>query len=794
MRLVREEMGRRRGSTLAVAFMAIASVPVARSAAAADDPGGVALTLSGLPSAPRSERSLRIAARGMGIQFRAPTTSALTALKTYWRGATDHCRIILYDDVSGQPGKALASASLVDGGVGWVSTALAGTVTAGNTYHLLFACDGFGSRLTYVTDSDRTARAMDAWDLEEVHVGQTMPRRGTATPLFALVFADGSWWGQPYRAMRGRPQVRVCGADQVSIDFTATRPLAITDVEVDGVGKVDYTLSQNGAMLLTGGVDQAASSSPKTLTAGTTYTLQLLGDHGSCFTERALVTDLPLGPSLAGTSVAALNQSDDGGRTWRSRGPVTIPVTLKGSDAPLAGCGDGNLDPGEQCDGAADAACPGHCTEGCTCAPTTCGNGRLDAGEQCDGPTDAACPGECSSACTCSAPTQPPPPARPYKSVYASGYLGAYDPATIPVWPKKMGLILGGPDGEGPMLGAAKAAAAAAGNGDARFVFYMSLTSLDRQCGCSDANFYDSFKSQHPEWLLRDASGNLVGTFVSQLGPSRQIAIDVGNPALVDAWANWAFAAMDRYGWDGVFADNVVRGTFYNWSAVPVNPRTGRNYTTAEYRQDTLAALQRMRQAFDARGKIFVGNHTGGWESFDDPLIQQQVTAMHGVEIEGCFLSPDGYYSESQWIQQTQYLDFANRRGILTMCNGVGDAHRDAGRRSYLLASYLLTKEGMSNLAEVNSVNEWWGGLDLALGAPLGRFACLDPGAGLAQSPDCPSSGKIYVREWQRGRVLVNPTAGTSVTVPLGATFLRDGNPVSSVSLPPHTGVVLVRP
>jgi hypothetical protein len=44
-------------------------------------------------------------------------------------------------------------------------------------------------------------------------------------------------------------------------------------------------------------------------------------------------------------------------------------------------CGDGDVDPGEVCDGGDDSACPGNCQSDCTCAPSTCptGGGELDA-------------------------------------------------------------------------------------------------------------------------------------------------------------------------------------------------------------------------------------------------------------------------------------------------------------------------------------------------------------------------------------------------------------------------------
>src|SRR5439155_19179729 len=210
---------------------------------------------------------------------------------------------------------------------------------------------------------------------------------------------------------------------------------------------------------------------------------------------------------------------------------ATFPVRLMGSDAPLASCGDGRRDADEQCDGADDAACPGHCRSTCTCrpvdppAPATCGDGRLDEGEACDGAADAACPGLCTSSCRCAdAPPPPSPPAGSYRSIYASGYLGHYDAATIPVWPTRLGLMFGEANAQGPLVAPAKALATANGNGEARFIFYLSLTDMDSRCQCFDQQFYDGFRGHHPEWILTDAAGNRVTT---NHGTGRLVAPDV---------------------------------------------------------------------------------------------------------------------------------------------------------------------------------------------------------------------------------------------------------------------------
>jgi len=167
---------------------------------------------------------------------------------------------------------------------------------------------------------------------------------------------------------------------------------------------------------------------------------------------------------------------------------------------------------------------------------------------------------------------------------------------------------------------------------------------------------------------------------------------------------------------------------------------------------------------------------------------------MNGVRIENCVFDWDGSpLSERRWIGQLQYLDFANRNAVATQCQGVRGTIADPAKRDFILATSLLVKEGFSGIAELNHVSNWWGSLDVDLGAPRGAYACLDPGAGLAPSADCPSEGKVYSRDWDHGRVLVNPSADATVTVPLGETLVANGDAVTSVTLEPRSGAILVR-
>lgn len=74
-------------------------------------------------------------------------------------------------------------------------------------------------------------------------------------------------------------------------------------------------------------------------------------------------------------------------------------------DCTCAVCGDNVIAPGfEDCDGTADAACPGLCqgiSDPFPCSCPVCGDGAVNGNEQCDDNDDLACPGNCGSTCTC---------------------------------------------------------------------------------------------------------------------------------------------------------------------------------------------------------------------------------------------------------------------------------------------------------------------------------------------------------------------------------------------------------
>jgi myo-inositol-hexaphosphate 3-phosphohydrolase len=190
----------------------------------------------------------------------------------------------------------------------------------------------------------------------------------------------------------------------------------------------------------------------------------LLDTIGAVSPNDAVSVDLTPAVSGDGTYCFAMDTLSDDGVQYRSREAASGRPRIEIALVPHY-CGDGSVNqPGEECDGFDDAACPGACDLDCGCpsapsttsttttttvptttttiptttttvpittttvptttttvptttttVPTTttttipppvCGDGTVNrAAEQCDGSDALACPGSCRVDCTCPAPT-----------------------------------------------------------------------------------------------------------------------------------------------------------------------------------------------------------------------------------------------------------------------------------------------------------------------------------------------------------------------------------------------------
>lgn len=137
---------------------------------------------------------------------------------------------------------------------------------------------------------------------------------------------------------------------------------------------------------------------------------------GGCSAQVAeVVPVLSIALGTAGSAVCPAADRDEDATVDVADVVVAIRAARYGDvcQTPVGVCGDGVLDPTEQCDGPADAACPGRCQPATSLAfdCVACGS-RTGA---CSGPVDPACSSQCvlrTTSCTCapSPPASCPPP------------------------------------------------------------------------------------------------------------------------------------------------------------------------------------------------------------------------------------------------------------------------------------------------------------------------------------------------------------------------------------------------
>jgi hypothetical protein len=283
--------------------------------------------------------------------------------------------------------------------------------------------------------------------------------------------------------------------------------------------------------------------------------------------------------------------------------------------------------------------------------------------------------------------------------------------------------------------------------------------------------------SRHPEWILRDAAGRkLFLQFGCARGTCPEYAADVGNPAF-RAW--WIADAVKEQaaGYRGVFIDDVnmalPTGDGEERFVAPVDPRTGRAMTQAAWQRYTADFMVEVRRALPGAEIV----HNALWTLGDaSPEIRRELAAADYIEIERGFNDPNitgaGFETLARFIDRRH----AAGQGVILDA----DAPTPAGRM-YGLATYFLVGDGRDALANDawSRPDHYWTGYDVSLGNPRGPRYRRDG---------------VWRRDFEHGFVLVDEPGAPVRRVDVGPGLrLAGGGPVTSVTLRPGSGAVLVR-
>jgi hypothetical protein len=304
-----------------------------------------------------------------------------------------------------------------------------------------------------------------------------------------------------------------------------------------------------------------------------------------------------------------------------------------------------------------------------------------------------------------------------------------------------------------------------------------AMNSFGRQNGLTSSGVgFDEADTAHPDWFLLNTAGKRFS--FSNYG--FLWAADVGNPGYQAQWADNVARILQSAPWDGVFIDDANPTMKYH-----ANPASVAKYPTdAAYQAATrsmLAAVSgRIRAA--APQKLLVAN-MGAWVEYQG-VVKDWLQFVDGAMDEmwakyGSGVG-EGYRDAWSWERQLQNAREAERQGkrfLAVTQSPTGD--RAAARYGY--ASLLLAADSGRSSFELNSNyadETWFPEYDYAIGEPAGAPSVI---------------GGVWTRAFTRGIVVVNPTTSTWV-VSLGGAYSGAGlSGARSVSLEPHSALVLTR-
>lgn len=245
---------------------------------------------------------------------------------------------------------------------------------------------------------------------------------------------------------------------------------------------------------------------------------------------------------------------------------------------------------------------------------------------------------------------------------------------------------------------------------------------------------------EYPDWFLLDRNGQRI---CKNNISTPFCLMDPGHPGWRQFAVDRARELQERWGWNGVFLDNVdgSRRRADNNSRIYADDTS---YQDAV--EGYLAYLQ--EKYFRPEGRPLFANIT---EVRDDAVWYRYMRLLDGAMDEGCIVGWEANYrAADEWNKQLDRLEKTQALGKTVFCVAQGEAN-DAAHQRFAFASYLLVADGNATFRYTSAQNyrefRHYNNYELDLGAPLGgRYR----------------DGNGWRRDFARGSVFVDPNAQTS--------------------------------
>jgi len=284
----------------------------------------------------------------------------------------------------------------------------------------------------------------------------------------------------------------------------------------------------------------------------------------------------------------------------------------------------------------------------------------------------------------------------------------------------------------------------------------------------------------HEDWFLHDINGNrLVHNYWGWY------CMDVGNTGWRSQYANLVKDKLGNSLFDGVFADDTWDTfNYYRWNVpkeqIPadIGPR---------WHDDMLGMVSFVKETIG--DKLLIVN-----TSNNDEYVYACDGKMEEPFVHASSWSFDDFGNNYDWKGVVDALKNISQAGKYYLAHSSTkipenptEAEFDKVRdiMIYSLASYLLgtggekATFGFLNIKSPSGSFGYYPEFNISLGSPINDYYLL---------------ASVFSRDFERGKVLVNPTS-SSHTVDLDSEYKTlDGQTASNVTLDAHSGIVLLRP
>jgi hypothetical protein len=262
-----------------------------------------------------------------------------------------------------------------------------------------------------------------------------------------------------------------------------------------------------------------------------------------------------------------------------------------------------------------------------------------------------------------------------------------------------------------------------------------------------NAGDFCSISQYHPDWFLLDSYGRRITVTSS----GNYYRMDPANPGWREFFLTRVLESQQRYGWTGLFLDNVEGSLSKFYGPQPVRYPDNSSYQAA-----VQGFLQYLYVNYSqAYGRPIIGNIVArdsdaiwfNYLQYLDGAMQERFAVDWN---ETSYVRVDKWNNDMSMMEQTQ----ASGKSVILIAPG---NQGDLNRQNFAFASYLLISNGKAafRYSTDDAYNSVWlyDNYKVNLGTPVGpRYW----------------TGNAWKRDFTRGYVSVNPSQHTAIIAPSG--------------------------